>query len=128
MRPVVRAVIIGVTTMALYGGAELVHFEAFCAKHLAWLRVQQNASAVVRADGFAVARPGDALFTCVTDHCFGVACHVDLGCYCAAATITPTELARLTDARSCAVDHLTPSFADTTGACRFGHCDDHIGW
>jgi hypothetical protein len=123
----VRTVVVGIATLLAYGGAEEIHFRAFCAKHLAWLRVQENPSAIVRDDGFAVARAGDAIFTCVRDHCFGLDCHVDLGCYCAAASLSPGELARMIEARSCAVDHVAPSLADTTGACRYGRCDDLIG-
>jgi|SRR5215469_11046946 len=127
MRPMTRTIAIGISTLLAYGGAEEIHFRAFCARHLAWLRVQQNPSAVVLDDGFAVARAGDAIFTCVRDHCFGLDCHVDLGCYCAAASLTPGELAQMVDARSCAVDHLAPSPADATGACRYRRCDDLVG-
>jgi hypothetical protein len=123
-----RAVAIGAVVMLAYGTAEAIHFRQFCAKHLAWIRVEQNPSAVVLDGGFAVAREGDALFTCVIDHCFGVAgCHADLSCYCAPATMTSTGLAELLNARSCAVDHLVPSPGDDTGACRHAHCDEHVG-
>jgi len=127
-RTVSRAVAIGALVMLAYGGAELVHFRAFCGKHLAWLRRQHDPAAVVVDDGFAVARAGDAIFTCETDHCFGIGgCHVDLGCYCAAASLSADAVAQLLDARSCVVDHLAPAPTDATGACRYAHCDDHIG-
>lgn len=128
LRRVTRAVAIAAVVILAYGSAEAVHFRRFCARHLAWSRAQRDPSAVVQDEGFAVARQGDALFTCITDHCFGVAgCHVDLSCYCAPAAMTATALADVLNARSCTVDHLAPSRDDDTGACRHARCDEHVG-
>jgi hypothetical protein len=114
-------------TAAVYAAAEVIHFHFLCESHQAWLRLEADPSAVIRDDGFATARQGDALYVCTTEHCFGiVGCHQDAACYCASVQ-PPVTLARVLGGVRCELDHLTPSPLDGTGACRHAHCDKLVG-
>jgi hypothetical protein len=125
-RAVVRSIGVAVMTVAVMGAADYLHFVAHCEKHLAWMRVQANPAAVVRDDGFGVARRGDIIYTCATVHCFGpIACHEDLGCYCAPDTLGPTAVGQLVGG-ACTVDKAQPLLSDAFGACRYARCDEHI--
>jgi hypothetical protein len=125
-RAVLRSALVALATVATLGTVEYVHFRAYCEHHLAWERVQANPSAVVRDDGFAVARAGDRIYTCATVHCFGpLGCHDDVSCYCAPATLESAALSRIVGG-VCAVDKVEPLRTDAFGACRHARCDQHI--
>lgn len=123
---IVRAVVIAAVTAGVYHGAAFTEFVAFCEGHQAWRRVTSGRSTVIRDTGFGVARPGDAIFSCETSHCFdGLACHEDLECICAPASIGAAEIGAMLSGR-CAVDQAVPSIRDEQGACRHARCGDHI--
>jgi hypothetical protein len=118
---------VALATVGILGGVEYVHFRAYCEHHLAWKRVQANPLAVVRDDGFAVARVGDAIYSCSVVHCFGpLGCHDDLSCYCGPATLGSAAVGQIVGGM-CAVDKVEPLRTDAFGACRFARCDQHIG-
>jgi uncharacterized Zn-binding protein involved in type VI secretion len=118
---------VALATVGALGAVEYVHFRAYCEQHLAWKRVRTNPSAVVRDDGFAVARAGDAIYLCATVHCFGpLGCHDDLSCDCAPATLGSAAVGRIVGG-TCAVEKAEPLRTDAFGACRHAQCDQHIG-
>ena len=110
---------------AIVGLGELTYFVALCPQHDAWVRTTADPSQPVRADGFGVAREGDAIFACTVPHCAGPLCHEDRACYCAPSTIGGPALAALVGGE-CALDKLRPGPQDDFGACRYARCDTHI--
>jgi hypothetical protein len=108
--------------------ASAIDFFAFCEQHRAWTRRQSGESLVIRSESMAVARPGDAIFLCTSQHCFdGTAnCHIDLGCYCAPAELSPDQVAGFLTDGKCSVDQPFPAPGDVTGSCQHASCDGHI--
>jgi hypothetical protein len=100
----------------------------FCAEHRAWERHAGGAPQPIRPGATMVARPGDAIYACTTQHCFGgmFDCHEDLGCYCAAGSIGSDALGRFVSG-SCVVDAEHPSRSDVTGVCPHARCDEQVG-
>ena len=127
MRPaVLRAIAVALVAMAVYHGAALTGFVAFCERHRAWQRVTKDRAPVIRDSGFGVARTGDAIFACTTSHCFdGMTCHEDLECICAPAALGALRVAGML-AGSCVLDQAAPSVRDERGACRYATCGDHL--
>ena len=130
MKPaVLRAVAVSVVVAALCHTLAFADFATFCQRRLAWQRVTSGGSAVILDSGFGVARPGDAIFTCESSHCFDglVACHQDLDCVCAPATLSAGQVgALMARAGRCVVDQAAPSTADDFGACRHARCGEHV--
>jgi hypothetical protein len=128
----IRAVARSMAAAALAGcvlfAVSAIDFFAFCERHHAWTRQQSGESLVIRSESMVVARPGDAIYSCTSQHCFdGTAnCHVDLGCYCAPAELSADQVARFLTDGKCTVDQPFPSSADSFGACRHAGCDGHI--
>jgi hypothetical protein len=98
---------------------------AFCGRHRAWVRHQQGSTEPIIRAGVLVARPGDAIFVCHTEHRFEgwLARHDDLGCYCAPATLTAADVGRRLGG-DCSIDQLHPSRTDERGACLHARCED----
>jgi hypothetical protein len=123
---VYRAIVVALLTTAVYQIVAFTEFVAFCDQHMAWRGTVEGRSPVIRDSGFGVARPGDAIFACETPHCFfGIACHEDLDCVCAPATLDAPQVGVMLSGR-CVVDQLTPSLRDDYGACRYARCGDHL--
>jgi hypothetical protein len=126
-----RAILRSIAAAALTGlvlfAASWIDFTSFCAPHRAWEQRQHGGSPVIRSEGMRVALPGDALYACITQHCFAgtAGCHVDLSCYCAPAETDAATLGRLI-AGSCTVDQPHPSRSDVTGACEHALCDERV--
>ncbi len=118
------AALMGVVLFAV----SAIDFFAFCERHDAWRRQQSGESLVIRSESMSVARPGDAIYSCTSLHCFdGTAnCHVDLGCYCAPAELGADQVARFLTNGKCTVDQPFPSPGDSSGACQHASCDGHI--
>jgi hypothetical protein len=128
----IRGVARSMAAAALAGlvlfAASAIDFFAFCEQHRAWTRRQSGQSLVIRSESMSVARPGDAIYSCTSKHCFdGTAnCHVDLGCYCAPAELGADQVARFLIHGNCTVDQPFPAPGDSTGACQHASCDGHI--
>ncbi len=126
-RAVACSIAVAVSTLLLIGGAHVVHDVAMCSRHRAWTRVHGQRSTVIRDSGYAFARPGDAIYACATPHALGpITWHQDLDCYCAPASLGAHELSRLLGGQ-CIVDQPVPARSDASGACRHGHCSEHLG-
>jgi hypothetical protein len=125
-RAIARSIAAAALTGAVLLTASWIDF-AFCARHQAWVRHQAGSTQPVVSDGYLVARPGDAIFVCATEHRFEgwLARHDDLGCYCAPATLGAAGVGRLLDG-VCSVDQPHPSRSDERGACLHARCDDHV--
>jgi hypothetical protein len=125
-RAVIRSIAVAVSTLLLIGVAHVIHDAALCSRHRAWKRVHEQRSPVIRDSGYAFARPGDAIYACVTPHALGpITWHQDLDCYGAPATVGAPELSRLLGGQ-CVVDQPVPTRSDASGGCRHGHCFEHL--
>ena len=123
---VIRSIAVAVSTLLLIGVAHVIHDVALCSRHRAWKRVHDQRSPVIRDSGYAFARPGDAIYACVTPHALGpITWHQDLDCYCAPGTVGAQELSRLLGGQ-CVVDQPVPTRSDASGGCRHGHCFEHL--
>jgi hypothetical protein len=126
---VLRAFGVSLVVAALCHTVAFTDFAAFCQRRLAWQRVNSGVSPVILDNGFGVARPGDAIFACESSHCFDgvLACHPDLDCVCAPATLGAEQVgALMAPAGRCVVDQPAPSLADESGACRHARCGEHV--
>jgi len=123
---IARAIAAAAITGALLLAAAAIDF-MFCSRHQAWVRRQEGSTRPILSDGYLVARPGDAIFVCTTEHRFEgrLAHHQDLGCKCAPATMSAADLGRLLGG-ACVVDQPHPSRTDEQGACLHARCDDHV--
>jgi hypothetical protein len=125
-RAVARSIAVAGATLLLIGAAHLVHDVALCSRHRVWKLVHDQRSPVIRDSGYAFARPGDAIYACVTPHALGpIIWHQDLDCYCAPATLGAEALSRVLGGQ-CVVDQAVPARSDGLGACRHGHCSEHL--
>jgi hypothetical protein len=99
----------------------------FCARHRNWVRHEHGNTEPIIRDGYLVARPGDALFVCRTEHRFEgwLPRHDDLACYCAPAALSAFDVGRALGG-DCSIDQRHPSRADERGACLHARCDDHL--
>jgi hypothetical protein len=123
---ILRAVGIAMMAAGLLESVAFVDYETLCDAHHVWQRRQVDPAALVRDTGFGVARQGDAIFVCTKPHCFAWTCHEDADCVCAPASSDASAIEGFA-AGSCALDQPAPSFADTTGACRYARCNVHVG-
>jgi hypothetical protein len=125
-RAIARSILAAALTGAVLLAASWIDF-AFCSKHRAWLRHQRGDTQPIAAAGYQVARPGDAIFVCETEHRFDgrLDRHADLSCYCAPATMSAADLGRVL-AGACVVEALHPSRSDERGACPHARCDNHV--
>jgi hypothetical protein len=125
-RAVAHSIAVAVSTLLVIGAAHLLYDVALCSRHRAWERVHGQRSPVVRDSGYAFARPGDAIYACVTPHRLGpITWHQDLDCYCAPAAVGAEGLSRSLGGQ-CSVDQPAPARTDASGACRRGHCSEHL--
>ena len=126
-RAILRSIVTAAATALVLASANWIDFTALCVQHRAWVRHEADRSAVIRSDGYMVARPGDAIYACTVEHCFAGAfdCHTDLGCYCAPAKLGVATLSAMI-AGSCSVDQARPSRDDEQGACRHARCDEQV--
>jgi hypothetical protein len=126
-KAILRSIAVAALTGIVLFGATWIDFVALCSPHQAWVRRQSGASRVIRSDGMMVALPGDAIYSCTTEHCFigTVDCHVDLSCYCAPAAMSAQALGRLIGG-SCTIDQPQPARTDVEGACLHAVCDEHV--
>jgi hypothetical protein len=126
-KAILRSIAAAALTGVVLFGARWVDFVALCSPHRAWVRRESGGSPVIRSDGMMVALPGDAIYSCTTEHCFiGIAgCHIDLSCYCAPAVIDADALGRLIGG-SCTIDQPHPARTDIAGACQHAVCDEHV--
>jgi len=124
---VARSIVAAAITAVVLVAANWVDFAVLCEQHRAFVRRQERRTALIRADGYTVARPGDSIYACTLPHCFAGAldCHDDLACYCAPASLGASELGRLIGG-ACTVDKLHPSRDDHEGGCRRARCDEQI--
>jgi hypothetical protein len=123
---VARSLAVALSTLLVIGAAHLLYDIALCARHRTWERARDRRSPVIRDSGFAFARPGDAIYACVTPHGIGpITWHRDLDCYCAPATVGTEGVSRLLGGQ-CIVDQPAPSRSDASGACRHAHCSEHL--
>ena len=126
---ILRAAGVSLLVAVLCHGVAFTDFAAFCERRLAWQRVTSGQSTVILYTGFGVARPGDAIFACETSHCFDglFACHEDLDCVCAPATLGADQVAALIGhAGRCVADKAAPSPFDDQGACVHARCGEHV--
>lgn len=126
-KAILRSIAAAALTGVVLFGAKWIDFVALCSPHRAWVRRESGGSRVIRSDGMMVALPGDAIYSCTTEHCFSgtVECHVDLSCYCAPATMTAEALGRLIGG-SCTIEQVHPARTDVQGACQHAVCDEHV--
>ncbi len=118
-RAVARSLAVLLAFVAVGLGGEVVGFWV-CGDHRALGR------AVILDDGFAVARPDEALFACTVRHCLvGDTCHDDARCVCAPSEMAPAEVGRRVDG-ACTVDHARPRRDDGDGRCRRARCNQHL--
>ena len=125
-RAIVRSIAAAALTGAVLLAASWIDF-AFCSKHQAWMRHEHGEAQPIAGDGYQVARPGDAIFVCATEHRFEgwLDRHADLSCYCAPATLSAADVGLLL-AGTCVVDAPHPSRTDERGACPHARCDNHV--
>jgi hypothetical protein len=125
-RALARSIAVAAATLLMIGVAHLLHDVALCSRHRAWQRVHDERSPMIRDSGYAFARPGDAIYACVTPHSLGpITWHQDLDCYCAPAAVGAERLSRVLGGQ-CIVDQPAPARTDASGACRHGHCWQHL--
>jgi hypothetical protein len=134
---ILRACAIACVAMALFATAKLVDFSFFC-HEATWPRRMAAAGEALPSDGFAVARPDEALVVCSNTHCFGppalpLWCHDDRACYCAgrAAADDADEITRRfastrRDVRGCVLDKRDPRRDDARPVCPGARCAAHI--
>jgi hypothetical protein len=126
-RAIVRSMAMAAATLLTVGAGHVVYDAALCERHQRWLRVTERHDPVIRDDGYAFARTGDAIYACSSPDRFGPAFvwHEDLDCYCAPAEMGAEAVGQRLGGE-CVVDHLAPTRADETGGCRHAHCGKHI--
>jgi hypothetical protein len=121
-----RALLAAVIALAFRGLAQLVYVTYFCRPHSMLEAVQQGTTDVVQERGERVARIGDAIFTCETNHRIGpYILHRDLDCFCASDTLTAEQVSAAVSG-SCQLDHLAPTRFDETGSCRYARCNHYV--
>jgi len=121
-----RVLVAALVVLALRGLVELAYATYFCPRRLVLQAVRSGATDTVQERGERVARFGDAIFTCETDHRAGpIVLHRDLDCYCAAATLSAEQVGDAVHG-SCKVDHLAPLRTDPTGSCHFARCNHYV--
>ena len=125
-RAILRSIAIAAATLLVGGAGDALWLFAFCPRHHAWQRVHDQRSPVVVSSSYAVARPGDAVYSCTTPHRVAtIAIHEDLDCYCAPAPFDARTLgARI--GGDCALDNAHPTRDDDFGACRHAGCGEHV--
>ncbi len=123
---IARSIAAAALTGAVLLAASWIDF-ALCSKHQAWIRHEHGDTRPIAGEGYQVARPGDAIFVCATEHRFegGLDRHEDLSCYCAPATLTAADVGRLITG-ACVVDAPHPSRTDERGTCPHARCDNHV--
>jgi uncharacterized Zn-binding protein involved in type VI secretion len=126
-RSVLQSIAAAAATLLVIGAAHVVSDAALCPRHRRWVRVVEQHDPVIRDDGYAFARTGEAIYACTSPDRLGpiVTWHQDLDCYCAPVEMDAEAVGRLLDGQ-CVVDRLTPTRADNTGACRHAHCGRHL--
>jgi len=126
-RAIVRSLAAAAATLLVLGAGHVMYNAAFCQRHQRWVRVTEGHDPVIRDDGYAFARTGDAIYACSSPDRLGpaLAWHEDLDCYCAPAVMGAEAVGRLLNGQ-CTVDHLAPTRQDETGACRHAHCARHL--
>jgi hypothetical protein len=121
-----RALLAAIVALAFRGLAQLVYVTYFCQPHSNLEAVQRGTTDVVQDRGERVARIGDAIFTCETNHRIGpYILHRDLDCFCAAATLTAEQVGDAVSG-SCRLDHPFPTRLDQTGSCRYARCNHYV--
>jgi hypothetical protein len=128
IRGIARSLAAAALVIVVLFAARAVDFVAFCEKHHVWTRREAGRPGPILSESRVIARPGEAIFACTSQHCFAAtpACHVDLGCYCAPATLAADSVARFLDHGNCTLDQPFPSKNDISGACQHAACDDHF--
>jgi hypothetical protein len=126
-RAIVRSIGTAAATLLIIGAGHVVYLVGFCHQHRRWVRVNEQHEAVIRDDGYAFARTGDAVYACTSPDRLGplITLHQDLDCYCAPEEMGADAVGRLLGGQ-CVVDHLAPTREDETGACRHAHCGRHL--
>ena len=125
-RALQRALLAAIVALACRGVAQLVYVTYFCRPHSMFEAVRQGTTDVVQERGERVARIGDAIFTCETNHRIGsYILHRDLDCFCAADTLTAEQVSDAVSG-SCQLDHLLPTRFDQTGSCRYARCNHYV--
>jgi len=124
-KAILRSIAVAALTGIVLFGAKWIDFVALCSPHRAWVRRESGGSRVIRSEGMMVALPGEAIYSCTTEHCFigTVECHVDLSCYCAPAPMNAEALGHLIGG-SCTIDQPHPARSDVAGACQHAVCDE----
>ena len=121
-----RALLAALVALAVRGAFQLAYSTYFCPPRRVLESVASGGTGVVADRGERVARLGDAIFTCETEHRAGpIVLHHDLDCYCAPDTMSAAEVADRVHG-SCKVDHLSPLRSDSTGSCRFARCNHYV--
>ena len=112
--------------LLLRGFVQLGYSTYFCPPRRALEAVRSGTTDVIAERGERVARIGDAIFTCETEHHLGpIVLHHDLDCFCAPAIMSAAEVADRVHG-SCTVDHLAPLRTDANGSCRFARCNHYV--
>ena len=121
-----RALSVAVTVLLARGAVQVTYIAFFCQPHHAFDARASGRSQVVVEQGERVARFGDAIFTCTTDHRLGLLMlHQDLDCYCAPQTMPLAQVSSLVSG-PCTLDHARPLLTDDTGSCRFARCNHYV--
>ena len=122
-----RVLVAALVALALRGLVQVAYSTYFCPPRRALEAVRSGATDTVLDRGERVARIGDAIFTCETEHRAGpFVLHQDLDCYCAPAIMSAGQVGDVVHG-SCTVDHLAPLRTDPTGSCRFARCSHYVG-
>jgi hypothetical protein len=121
-----RALVAALLALAARGALQLAYATYFCPPHRALESTRSGQTGFIVDRGERVARIGDAIFTCETEHRAGpLVLHHDLDCYCAPATMSALQVSTAVDG-SCTVDHLAPIRTDASGSCRFARCNHYV--
>jgi len=121
-----RVLVAALVALALRGLVQLAYSTYFCPPRRTLEAVRSGATNTVLERGERVARIGDAIFTCETEHRAGpIVLHHDLDCFCAPATMSAEQVGDRVHG-SCTVDHLAPLLADPTGSCHFARCNHFV--
>jgi hypothetical protein len=121
-----RALLAAFIALAVRGAFQLAYSTYFCPTRRVLESVASGKTDVVAERGERVARIGDAIFTCETEHRAGpIVLHHDLDCFCAPAIMSAAEVAERVHG-SCEVDHLSPLRSDSTGSCHFARCNHYV--
>jgi|KBSMisStandDraft_5_1062788.scaffolds.fasta_scaffold137989_2 hypothetical protein len=121
-----RVLIAALVALALRGLVQVAYSTYFCPPRRALEAARSGATDAVLERGERVARIGDAIFTCETEHRAGpIVLHHDLDCYCAPAIMSAEEVGNVLNG-SCTIDHLAPLLTDPAGSCRFARCSHYV--